>query len=75
MGFHDVVLLPSRASFSTTFLKNCGRGESLVTTTCHKTVVGGRQGHAPCRILLLHKACFCVSVEFHGDHITATRFW
>ena len=49
----------SRTSFSTTFLKNCGRGESLETTMCNKSVVGGKQGHVPCRILLLHKASFC----------------
>ena len=33
-GFQDVTFLPSRASFSTTLLKNCGRGKSLRTTTC-----------------------------------------
>ena len=38
--------------FSTTFLKNCGRGESLWTTTCLRTVFGGKQGHAPCKFLL-----------------------
>ena len=45
MGFQDVELLPS-----TTLLKHCGRGESLETATCPKTVVGGKQGHAPCKI-------------------------
>ena len=40
MGIHDVQLLPSRASFSTTFHTNHGRGESLGTTTCPKTVAG-----------------------------------
>ena len=64
MGFQDVVLLPSRASFSTTFLKNCGRGESLGTTTCLITVVGGKQGHARCKIPLLQQSLFFVSVEF-----------
>ena len=48
MGFQDVAFLSSRAGFSTTFLNNCGRGESFVTTTCTKTVVGVKQGHAPC---------------------------
>ena len=38
-------------SLSTTFLKNCGRGESPLTSTCVKTVVGGKQGHASCEIL------------------------
>ena len=43
MGFQDVAFLSSRASFYTTFLKNCGSGESLMTTTCLKNVVGGKQ--------------------------------
>ena len=34
VGFQDVAFLASRASFSTTFLRNCDRGKSLVTTTC-----------------------------------------
>ena len=62
MSFQDVAFLPpSRANFSTTFPKNSGRGESLWTTTCHKTVVMGKQGHAPCKILTSNKASFCVS--------------
>ena len=44
MGFLDCEILLSRASFSTTFLKNCGRGESLQTTTCLKAVVGMSKG-------------------------------
>ena len=56
MCFQDVALLPpSRASFSTTFLKKCVRGESLGTTTCLRTVVGGKQGHAACEIFLLQQ--------------------
>ena len=52
MGFQDVAFLPYQASFSTTFMKNCGRGECLGTTVCVKTAVRGKQGHAPCEILL-----------------------
>ena len=48
----------SGCSISTTFHKNCGRDESLRTTTFLKTVVGGKQGHAPCKILSLHEASF-----------------
>ena len=48
MGFQDVAFLPSKASLPTTFHTNCGRGESLRTTTCPKTVVGGKQGRGPC---------------------------
>ena len=39
--------------FSTTFFLKCGRGECLMTTTCLVCVVGGMQGHAPCRIVWL----------------------
>ena len=59
MGFKAVEFHPSQARLSTTFLKNCGRSESLGTATCLITVVGGKQGdavvvgkhgHAPCKI-------------------------
>ena len=38
MCFSDETFLPSLARFSTTFLSNCGRGVSLMTITCFKTV-------------------------------------
>ena len=44
-----------------------------MTTTCLKTVVGGKQGHAPCKILSLQQSTFFVSVEFHGDHKAVTK--
>ena len=62
-----------RASFSTTCLKNCGKGECLGTTTCLMTVAGGKQGHAPCRMLPLQQILFFVSLKFHGDHKTVTK--
>ena len=43
-----------------TLRQNCGRGESLGTTTYLKIVLGGRRGHAPCRTLYLHESLFCV---------------
>ena len=43
MDFQDVAFLPTKASFSATFHNNCGRGESLGSTTCLKTVVLGKQ--------------------------------
>ena len=61
IGFQDVAFLPSRASFSTAFKKNCGRGESLGTTACPKTVVGVSKGMLPVRYLLSNKASFCDS--------------
>ena len=73
MDFQDVAFLPSRTRFSTTFLKNCGRDESLGTTTCLKNVVGGKQGHALCNIHLLQQSLFFVSVKFHGDHAADTK--
>ena len=51
MRLQEVVFQPFRVSFSTTFLKQCGRGESLGTTTCLRYVVGGKQGYAACQIL------------------------
>ena len=49
MGFRDLAILPSSASISITFLKNCGICESLRTTTCPKTVVGVSKGMLPVR--------------------------
>ena len=51
MGFPDVAFLPSRASLTPHFLKKCCNGESLMITICLRTVVGGRQAHALCKIL------------------------
>ena len=56
MDFQDVALLPYRASFSTTFPKNCGRGESLRTTICPKTVAGSKHGHVPSKMFLLQQS-------------------
>ena len=67
MGCQDVAFLPSRASFSTTFISNCGRGESPGITTCLKIVVGGKQGPVTCRILSLHQDLFFMSVKLHED--------
>ena len=61
MGFQDVAFLPSRATFSTTFIKFCGRVEILLTTTHLKAVDVGMQGHTPCKIPLLQQNFFCVS--------------
>ena len=61
MGFPDVEFLLSRASFSTIFLKQCGRGESNGSITCHRTMARGKQGPAPCKILSLQQSLFlCV---------------
>ena len=74
LGFQDVSFLPSWATFFTTFLINCGGGESLRTTTCLGTVVGGRQGHAPCEECLLqqsHILCQLNCVEI----IRLRQYW
>ena len=73
MGFQDVVFLPSRACFSTTFLKNCGRGDSLRTTTCLRNVDVGKQVLAHCKIFLFQQSLFFVSVLFHGHHKTVVK--
>ena len=39
-----------------------------MTTTCLIAVVGGKQGHATCKILLFHKASFCVSQNSLRSH-------
>ena len=53
MSFQDVAFLSSRVSFSATFFADCGCSESLGTTTCIKTVAGGKHGHhTPCKIPL-----------------------
>ena len=59
MGFQDVVFLSSRASFSTTFLKNCGRGESLGTTTYLKAFVGLSKGILPVKYFRSNKTSLC----------------
>ena len=67
MGFQDVAFLPSRAHFATTFLEYCGRGYGLGTTTCLKTMIGGKQGYAPCKVLLLSQVFFlCHFMEIIG---------
>ena len=66
MCFQDVAFLHLQASFSTTFLKNCGKGEDLESTTCPIIVVQDKQEHAPCRIIIIIMLApgnpnFCVS--------------
>ena len=61
MGIRAVVYLASSASFSTTCFTNCGRGEGLRASICIMAVVGGKQGHSPCRIFLLRQSLLCQS--------------
>ena len=55
-----------------TYLKKTGRGKGLGTATCLKTVVVGKEGHAPCNILWLQHIFFML-VEFNGDHKTVRK--
>ena len=71
MVFHDVEFLPTRANFSTAFHKNCVIGDSLGSTTCHKTAVGLSKGMLPVKYLRSNNAFFA-SIKFHGDHKTVT---
>ena len=60
------------------FFEKCCRRESLRPATRLKTVVEGKQGHALCKILLQPLFLFCLSVEFHENHKTASKlrcFW
>ena len=75
MGFHDVAFLPSRASFCTTCLKNCGIGWGLWTATCLRTVVGDMQGHALCNVFPLQQFLFLCQFRFFWDHMTVTTLW
>ena len=61
MGFQDVVFLSSQCSFTAKFLTNCGRSESLGTTTCLQTVLGVNKGMLPVKYFQSNKASFCVS--------------
>ena len=70
MRFQQVAFLPL-GSFDTIFLESYHRGECLVTATCLRAVVGCKQRHAFCKILLLEQIPF-VSVEFDGDNKTVT---
>ena len=58
MGFQNVAFLPSRASISTTFLEDCGRGESLEITKYLKAAIWAKQGHDQCKIILLRQTLF-----------------
>ena len=64
VGFHDIALLYSRTRYYTTFLGNNSRGERLGTTTCLGTVVGCKQGHAPCKVPLLRHMLFLCQSNF-----------
>ena len=74
MSFEHVVVLPSRATFYITLLKNCGGGDSLSTATCLIAVLGGQQGHTPCKILPFQELLF-VSVEFYAHYKAVTKLW
>ena len=70
MGFKDIVFLASRARFSTTFINNCGGGESLWTTTCLRNVVGVSNSILPVKYFCSNDASF---LSFECNHRTATK--
>ena len=72
IGHQGATFLPYKTSFCTAFLKRCGRAESLATATYLKTADGVRHRHTPCKGLSIRQFLFLVSVNFHGDHKTAT---
>ena len=73
MGLQDVAFLPFQTSCYTTFLMNCGKGEILTTATYVRDLIVGKQGHAPCKILLLQCSPFFVPVKFHRDCWIVTK--
>ena len=76
MDLQDVAFRPFQVSFSTIFLNNCGRGESLRIVTCLTTVVGVSKG-----MLRVGEATFTpmipifLLVKFHQSHMTVTELW
>ena len=68
MGFQDVAYLHTRASFFTIFLKKIA---VQVKASGPTTMVGGKQGHAPCTYAPT-KPLF-VAAEFHRDHKTVIK--
>ena len=62
MLFLDVAFLPSQASVFTTFVKNCCTGYR--SATCLRSVVGGKQGHAICEMILLRYFLFLRESNF-----------
>ena len=64
MDIQDVAFLSSRVCFSTTVLIYCGRVGSIETISCHKTVVAGKQGHEPRKILSLQQLIFLCQLNF-----------
>ena len=64
MGLQDAAIQPSRVRFCSALLKNCGRGESLSTATCLRTVVGVSKGMLPVRSFCSNNSSFCVSLIF-----------
>ena len=61
-----------QSQLCTTIPTNCGRGESLRTTARLRTVAGGKQGRAPCKIFSLQQNLFYMMAKFHGDSNTVT---
>ena len=72
MGFQDAAILPARASFSTTFHKKYGRGESLGTAICLGTVVGINKGTIHIKYFRSTKP-LSMSVEIQVDHMTVIK--
>ena len=61
IGLQDVAFQPFRASYYTTFLKDCGIGEDIGTVTCPKNVAEISKGMLPVKYLHSNKSSFCVN--------------
>ena len=72
MGFQDVMLLPSRASFQPHFLKRVAEVKAYGPPHVLKLRLGVSKGMLPVEYFLLQQSLF-VSVEFRGDNKTVTK--
>ena len=64
MGFQDVASLPTRVSFPPPFLKIVVVVIALGPSHVIKLWYGVKQGHAPCKILLLQQNLFLCQLNF-----------
>ena len=77
-GFQDVAFLPSRASFCSTFLKNCDRCYDLGTASCLQAVGWMSKGMLPVKSFSYNRSyflCKCRHVmikSFHNIEVNVT---
>ena len=73
IGSKNVAFLPSRASFSTTFLNNSSGGYGPGITTHFKAVVVVGKGMLSVNYYCSNKSSFCVSFSFCRSNLSHHR--